>query len=252
MEVVFAFALFCKSETETDDSAPFVTYENGIYDVCLALQDVVCNSPWTAKVALYTDISIPKKRKDSLLKKLRKIWINGDYRLSVDDHSLNGKWPGTSGSLARFQAWKDYFSSDAVIVLDADLHQDTLWRRAFRDFLSSQQQVLRAVLLDYYKNPSEQCYSMCACFTGLKGEALKTLGKTLAEGALKQLEKEEKGEYGIDQLFLGLQVWPKVRQLPMLSVQMVKWHKAEEFPKDWKGSNETIWENSQFCTQSMM
>jgi hypothetical protein len=252
MEVVFSFSLFCKSLFETDDSAPFLTYENGIYDVCLAIQDVVNNSPWKAKVALYTDSSIPQKRKEFLLKKLRKIWMNGKDCLEIDDHSFKGVWPGTSGTLARFQAFKDYSQSDAVIVLDADLHQDTLWRRAFRDFLSSQQQVLRAVLLDYHKNPSEKNYSMCACFTGFKEDSLKTLGNILGEAASEELENDKKGDYGTDQVFLGLRVWPLVKHLPMLSVQMVKWHKAEEFPEDWKGSNETIWENSQFCTQSMM
>jgi hypothetical protein len=249
--VVFSLALYCKSLQETEDSAPFQTYLTGIQEVCLALQDVVSETDWEPRIALYTDQSVPKREKTALLRRLRKIWMNGQKLLQVDDHSFNEKWTGSGGMLARFRAFSDYSSADAVFSIDADLRQDTLWRRAFRDFLIGNEQVFRAALLDYYKSPNENTFSMCAGLLGIKGEALRLWGNEIGSKSTEWLATSNK-EYGCDQMFLGAIAWPLLRDSTILTVQMVTWHPAEEMPLEWKGSNEKIWENSQFSTLSMI
>lgn len=250
--VVFAFSLYCRSRHETEDTSAFQTYLKGVYEVCLALQDVIAESEWEPRIALYTDKSVSKHDKTQLLRSLRKLWMNGQKLLQVDDHSFFGKWPGSGGgTLARFRAFADYQSADAVIALDADLRQDTLWRRVFRDFLFGEELVLRAVLLDYYKNALEKTFSMCACFTGLKGDVLRLWGHVIGIESTKWLEKCN-GDYGCDQMFLGAFAWPLLRDSRVSSVQMVRWHPAVEMPIEWKGTQETIWENSQFGTLAMM
>jgi hypothetical protein len=114
-----------------------------------------------------------------------------------------------------------------------------------------EEQVLRAVLLDYYKNPNEHTYSMCAGLTGVKGDALRLWGHAIGFESTQWLEKSN-GDYGCDQMFLGAIAWPLLRDSKVLTVQMVRWHPAEEMPPEWKGSREKIWENSQFATLAMI
>ena len=251
-DVVFSFSLYCRSLEETEETAPFQSYLDGVYEVCLAIQDVVAGSNWKARIALYTDESVSKREKTLLLRKLRKIYINGEYSLIVDDHSYYGTWPGSmGGALARFKAFSDYSTADAVFSIDADLHQDTLWRRAFRDFLIGENLVLRAVLLDYYQNSAENKFCMCGGFMGLKKSILTLHGTYIGTESVKWLENSN-GEYGTDQMYLGEIVWPLLKNSKVLSVQMVRWHPAVEMPTEWKGNDENIWENSQFSTLEML
>ena len=256
MILTVALCLFARRASECND--PFATYMKLLYNVCLALPDVA-TTRWSLRVALYTDASVPLRQLRALLKRLRA--ISGLTEV-VSHHEQRVRWDGMLGTVARFGAFAHHASdSDAVLVLDADLSQDTHWRRAVLDWLAGEaddKQVLRLTMLDYATSADleERRWCLCAGLLGLRGrDVLLRTGVAIGAAAALRISDVAQGQavYGCDQSWLACTVWPLLRPLPTLTVQMVKNHAPRELPLEWRSTGpENTWDERLVDTLSFL
>lgn len=255
--VVVAFSLF--AAPESSENSAFFEYEEGLTQVCLALQDIESDA-WSVRVALYVDLSIPPRTLRRIRSRLSKMRFKHG-RLHVDVVGSSSTWRGMRGTLARFQALKDFSqTADAVVCMDVDLKQDTHWRRALIDWLNaSSRTMLRLAMIDYADSDDAVVreWKMCAGFWGLKGkDVLAGVGARVAELASAWLHAPESETrpitYGVDQTFLQAEAWEIVKLLPTLTVQMVLNHAPRTMPQGWSTQNDEIWDNRVVDTLSFL